>query len=120
MNAYLANSRNRLHIPSGVVDGGDYDDLAEATTAHCKIHGNEDTHMLGKWLGFTGRDSALLRRKIPSLSREDRWRAVLSRRLDDDDDDNARHRGHVVGVLRGKQLGFTAEECKKVMVACDA
>ena len=113
----------KTDVPAGVAGGLNGVAATPATvaaaatsavsTAEGKICADGVT-TLGDWLRLTGRDSALLQRKIPSLSREDRWRTVLSRRLDERRDGEDAHRGHVVDVLRGAQLGFTAEECRKV------
>lgn len=70
----------------------------------------EDSVTVGSWLRFTDREMALLQRKAPSVRQDERRQEMLARRLDDE---TGRDAG-VIAVLRGPQLGMTAEECKKV------
>lgn len=70
----------------------------------------EGNATVGSWLRFTDREMAQLQRKAPSVRKDERRQEMLSRRLDDETDEDP----GVIAVLRGPRLGMTAEECRKV------
>lgn len=70
----------------------------------------EDNATVGSWLRFTDREMTQLKRKAPSVRKDERRQEMLARRLDDETDQDP----GVIAVLRGPRLGMTAEECRKV------
>ena len=70
----------------------------------------KDDATVGNWLRFTDREMAQLQRKAPSVRKDERRQEMLSRRLDDETDEDP----GVIAVLRGPRLGMTAEDCRKV------